>query len=86
MPARHISIADQVPAPIREGIARLRAELEVPDGFGPEVLAEAERRVAAGPLGLMLVDRRDGPAYVLTGTVTLDALADAARRLPGATS
>jgi hypothetical protein len=34
----------------------------------------------------MLVDRRDGPAYVLTGTVTLDALADAARRLPGATS
>ena len=67
MPARHISIADQVPAPIREGIARLRAELEVPDGFGPEVLAEAERRVAAGPLEVG--ERRD-----LTGLpfVTID--------------
>jgi hypothetical protein len=43
-------------------------------------------RVAAGPLGLMLVEPDDGPAYVLTGTVTLDALADAARRLPGAAS
>jgi len=53
----------------------------------PEAVTDAlGTRVAAGPLGLMLVDRRDGPAYVLTGTVTLDALADAARRLPGATS
>jgi outer membrane lipoprotein-sorting protein len=50
----------------------------VTDGLGT--------RVAAGPLGLMLVTPPDGPAYVLTGTVTLDALADAARRLPGAVS
>jgi outer membrane lipoprotein-sorting protein len=50
----------------------------VTDGLGT--------RVAAGPLGLMLVAPPDGPAYVLTGTVTLDALADAARRLPGAVS
>jgi hypothetical protein len=50
------------------------------------VTDELGTRVAAGPLGLMLVDPGDGPAYVLTGTVTLDALADAARRLPGAAS
>jgi outer membrane lipoprotein-sorting protein len=50
----------------------------VTDGLGT--------RVAAGPLGLMLVTPPDGPAYVLTGTVTLDALADAARRLSGAVS
>ena len=50
------------------------------------VTDELGTRVAAGPLGLMLVDPGEGPAYVLTGTVTLDALADAARRLPGAAS
>ena len=50
------------------------------------VTDELGTRVAAGPLGLMLVEPADGPAYVLTGTVTLDALADAARRLPGAAS
>jgi outer membrane lipoprotein-sorting protein len=50
------------------------------------VTDELGTRVAAGPLGLMLVTPPDGPAYVLTGTVTLDALADAARRLPGAAS
>ena len=37
---------------------------------------------AAGPLGIMVVGAPDGPSYVLTGTVTLAALADAARRLP----
>jgi outer membrane lipoprotein-sorting protein len=53
----------------------------------PEALTdELGTRVAAGPLGLMLVEPADGPAYVLTGTVTLDALADAARRLPGVAS
>ena len=48
--------------------------------------AEIDRygvRVAAGPLGVMLVERPRSGAYVLTGTVTLDALAEAARALPG---
>ena len=40
-------------------------------------------RLAAGPLGLMLVERPGSGTYVLTGTVTLDALAEAARQLPG---
>jgi hypothetical protein len=36
-----------------------------------------------GPLGLMLVEPPGRGPYVLTGTVTPDALADAARQLPG---
>lgn len=39
-------------------------------------------RLAAGPVGLMLVDGPFGRSYLLTGTVTLDALATAARQLP----
>lgn len=39
-------------------------------------------RLAAGPVGLMLVGGPAGRSYLLTGTVTLDALAAAARQLP----
>jgi len=39
-------------------------------------------RLSAGPLGIMLVGVPGGPSYVLTGTVTLDALEQAARQLP----
>ncbi|CAA9226156.1 MAG: hypothetical protein AVDCRST_MAG57-851 [uncultured Blastococcus sp.] len=39
-------------------------------------------RVAAGPVALMLVDPPGRGPYVLTGTVTLDALAEAAAQLP----
>lgn len=71
-------------APVPDRLARgLREALAaspdaVTDGLGT--------RVAAGPLGLMLVRPANGPAYVLTGTVTLDALTEAARRLPGVAS
>jgi hypothetical protein len=40
-------------------------------------------RLAAGPVGLMLVETLGQGPYVLTGTVTLDALAEAATALPG---
>jgi hypothetical protein len=39
-------------------------------------------RIAAGPVGLMLVEPPRRGAYVLTGTVTPDALAAAATQLP----
>jgi outer membrane lipoprotein-sorting protein len=42
-------------------------------------------RVAAGPVGLMLVTPSGSGPYLLTGTVTLDALKKAAAELPGFT-
>ena len=46
----------------------------------------AGTRLAAGPVGLMLVEPPGHGPYVLTGTVTLDALATAAGQLPGGSS
>jgi len=46
----------------------------------------AGTRLAAGPVGLMLVEPPGQGPYVLTGTVTLDALATAAAQLPGGSS
>jgi hypothetical protein len=46
----------------------------------------AGTRLAAGPVGVMLVERPGEGPYVLTGTVTLDALATAAGQLPGDSS
>ena len=67
-------------APVPGGMASgLRSALRsspaaVADEFGI--------RLAVGPIGLMLVDAPGGRAYVLTGTVTADALAEAARGIP----
>jgi outer membrane lipoprotein-sorting protein len=47
------------------------------------IVDDTSVRVAAGPVGLMLVEPPDEDPYILTGTVTLDALAAAAARLPG---
>jgi outer membrane lipoprotein-sorting protein len=47
------------------------------------VVDELGTRVAAGPVALMIVEPPGRGPYVLTGTVTLDALAQAARQLPG---
>lgn len=43
MPASRLRAGDGVPEPLREGVAVLRAALDVPDGFPSEVQAEAER-------------------------------------------
>lgn len=65
-------------APVPPGLARgLRAALDQsPDA----VRDDAGARLAVGPVALMLVEPGQGP-YVLTGTVTLDALATAAGQL-----
>ncbi|MFJ6702910.1 MULTISPECIES: RNB domain-containing ribonuclease [unclassified Streptomyces] len=42
MPSRHIRVQGAPEAPLRAALAALRDELGVPDGFRPEVLAEAE--------------------------------------------
>jgi len=46
------------------------------------VVDELGIRVAAGPVAVMIVEPPGRGPYVLTGTVTLDALAQAARQLP----
>ena len=46
MPGREIAFLDQVPAPLREGLAQLRESLGVPDEFDEQVRAEAERAAA----------------------------------------
>ncbi|MFJ9346162.1 RNB domain-containing ribonuclease [Streptomyces sp. NPDC101237] len=42
MPSRHIRVQGAPEAPLRAALAALRDELGVPDGFRPEVLAEAD--------------------------------------------
>jgi hypothetical protein len=63
--------------------SRLAGGLRAALNRSPDAVADPlGTRVAAGPVGVMLVEPPgDGP-YVLTGTVTLDALADAASQLP----
>jgi outer membrane lipoprotein-sorting protein len=67
-------------APVPPGLASgLRdAMARSPDAVDDE----AGTRLAAGPVGVMLVEPLGRGPYVLTGTVTLDALVDAAAELP----
>jgi outer membrane lipoprotein-sorting protein len=71
-------------APVPPGLARgLRNALAQ---SVDAVRDNAGTRLAAGPVGLMLVEPPGHGSYVLTGTVTLDALAAAAGQLPGGSS
>ena len=69
-----------VVAPLPPGLAGgLRNALA---GSPDAVRDEAGTRLAAGPVGLMLVEPLGRGPYVLTGSVTLDALVTAAGLLP----
>ncbi|MDO5499561.1 MAG: RNB domain-containing ribonuclease [Propionibacteriaceae bacterium] len=57
MPFRPVRLRDEVPAPLREGLERLRQECNVPAAFPAEVLAAAE--TAAASPRLPGVDRTD---------------------------
>ena len=46
MPARKVGLPDELPAELADGLAAIRARLEVPDAFPAEVLAAAEQAVA----------------------------------------
>lgn len=46
MPTRNVAIMDEVPPPLREGLAQLRESLGVPGDFPAEVVAAAELAVA----------------------------------------
>ncbi len=78
---RGITLLAVAVLPGRAGAA-LRDTLAVAPGA---VVDDLGIRVAAGPLGLMLVEGGDRrPDWLLTGTVDLDALAGAAAELPPA--
>jgi outer membrane lipoprotein-sorting protein len=71
-------------APVPQRLAR---GLRVAMAQSPDAVRDAAgTRLAAGPVGLMLVEPPGRGSYVLTGTVTLDALATAGAQLPGGSS
>ena len=48
MPRRHLHLRIQDGAELRAGFARIRTELELPDGFPADVQADADEVAAAG--------------------------------------
>ena len=46
MPARKVGLPDELPPELADGLAAIRAGLEVPDAFPAEVLAAADQAVA----------------------------------------
>jgi hypothetical protein len=62
---------------------RLAGELRSALGQSPEAVVDPTGvRMAVGPVAMMLVNPSGHGPYVLTGTVTLDALVEAAAQLP----
>ncbi|NYJ07697.1 transcriptional regulator [Petropleomorpha daqingensis] len=75
---RGVTLLAVVPVP-----PRLAGSLRQAAQSSPSAVADALGiRLAAGPVGIMVVGAPGEQAYVLTGTVTLDALETAARALP----
>jgi outer membrane lipoprotein-sorting protein len=75
---RGVTLLAVAPLPPRLANGLRSAMTQSPDA----VVDDAGIRLAAGPVGLMLVEPVGQGPYVLTGTVTLDALAAAAEQLP----
>jgi hypothetical protein len=75
---RGVTLLAVVPLPPRLASGLRNALVQSPDA----VVDEAAVRVSAGPVALMLLDPPGRGPYVLTGTVALDALAEAAAQLP----
>jgi hypothetical protein len=76
---RGVTLLAVAPLPGRIAGGLRQALMQSPNA----VVERTSVRVAAGPVALMLVDPAGRGPYVLTGTVTPDALADAAAQLPG---
>ncbi|MGY1652779.1 transcriptional regulator [Geodermatophilus sp. SYSU D01119] len=79
---RGVTLLAVAPVPGRLAAGVRSALAAAPDA----VRDERGTRIAAGPLGLMVVDAPGAGTFLLTGTVDLDALADAAAVLTGAPS
>ncbi|TRO69253.1 RNB domain-containing ribonuclease [Streptomyces sp. IB201691-2A2] len=70
MPRRQIRVTGAAEAPLRAALRALRTELDVPEAFGPQVLAEAER-VAREPT-LPAYDATDIPLFTIDPPTSTD--------------
>lgn len=70
MPRRQIRVTGAAEAPLRAALRALRTELDVPEAFGPEVLAEAER--AAREPTLPAYDATDIPLFTIDPPTSTD--------------
>ena len=70
MPRRHIRVTAAAEAPLRAALRGLRTELGVPQGFPPDVLAEAER--AAHEPRLPTYDATDIPLFTIDPPASTD--------------
>ncbi|MEV2227908.1 RNB domain-containing ribonuclease [Streptomyces phaeochromogenes] len=70
MPRRQIRVTGAAEAPLRAALRALRTELDVPDAFGPQVLAEAER--AAREPTLPAYDATDIPLFTIDPPTSTD--------------
>ncbi|WP_175410846.1 RNB domain-containing ribonuclease [Streptomyces sp. TRM64462] len=83
MPRRHLHVTGAADAPLRTALRALRTELDVPRGFPPGVLAEAEAAVKAPRLPGR--DATDLPLFTIDppGSTDLDQAMHLARRADG---
>ncbi|MFE0171859.1 RNB domain-containing ribonuclease [Streptomyces sp. NPDC059002] len=70
MPRRHLRVTGAAEASLRAALRELRVELEVPEGFSAEVLAETERAVAAPRLPGH--DATDIPLFTIDPPASVD--------------
>ncbi|MEU9879730.1 RNB domain-containing ribonuclease [Streptomyces phaeochromogenes] len=70
MPRRQIRVTGAAEAPLRAALRALRTELDVPETFGPQVLAEAER--AAREPTLPAYDATDIPLFTIDPPTSTD--------------
>ncbi|MFJ6082263.1 RNB domain-containing ribonuclease [Streptomyces sp. NPDC092369] len=70
MPSRHIRVTGAPEAPLRAVLTALRAELDVPESYPPEALAEAER--AAKAPALPSYDATDIPLLTIDPPTSTD--------------
>ncbi|GAA3396220.1 RNB domain-containing ribonuclease [Streptomyces roseoviridis] len=72
MPRRHVHVTAPADDPLRAALRALRAELGIPDGFPPAVLAEAEEAARTPPSPRDRVDATDLPFLTIDPPASRD--------------
>ncbi|MFE4329327.1 RNB domain-containing ribonuclease [Streptomyces sp. NPDC056831] len=71
MPRRHLHMTGPAATPLRAALCKLRTELELPDGFPPDVLAEAAQ-AAGAPAVPAHKDATDLPFFTIDPPASTD--------------